>query len=93
MAVHKYSVPMVKRKAGMLLASELDALRLLGQTPMHGYALSTALGRPRSGVHKMLGRLDEGGYVRGSWVLEGAGAPPRRVYTITAKGRRAAERH
>jgi PadR family transcriptional regulator, regulatory protein PadR len=79
------------------LKGHLDALLLavVEEQPAHGYAILERL-RERSGgefalregtVYPALHRLEDGGLLKSSWT---AGATRRRrVYSLTAKGRRA----
>lgn len=70
-------------------------LAVLGSGPAHGYALIELL-RERSGgffelpegsVYPALHRLESAGLVKSGW--SEAGGRRRRVYALTAKGRRA----
>ena len=74
-------------------------LTMLAERPMHGYELTQAV-KSRSGgvfafsegtIYPMLHALEEEELVRGAW--EGhEGGRRRKVYEITAEGRRALER-
>ncbi len=80
---------------------EWTVLVLLSQRPAHGFAVSqlTApegeLGRiwriPRPVVYRAIGRLLEAGLIAPESVEPGLG-PQRTIYTVTAQGRREAER-
>jgi DNA-binding PadR family transcriptional regulator len=72
---------------GMLLA-------ILGAGPAHGYAIAQAL-KERSGgvfdlpegtIYPALHRLERAGMLRSEWAS--AGGRRRRVYQLTARGRR-----
>jgi PadR family transcriptional regulator, regulatory protein PadR len=80
-----------------VLKGHLDGLLLaaLEAGPQHGYALIESLRAKSDGifdlptgtVYPALHRLERAGFVTGSWL---AGSPrPRRVYKLTATGRRA----
>ena len=80
---------MGRRRANTLIKIEQALLRELAREPSHTYALARTLERDRYTVADAVKRLDGMGLVRGKWDT-GAGrpGPPRRVYTLTAKGRR-----
>jgi DNA-binding PadR family transcriptional regulator len=75
----------------------LDALLLavLEQEPLHGYAVIEAiqrrsggtLGLPTGTVYPALRRLEDAGWIRGTWSV--VGGRKRRTYALTAAGRRA----
>ena len=76
-------------------SAELLILSLLDARPRHGYELSKLI-EVRSGgqiafhidsLYPLLYRLEERGWIRGSWV-EKAGERRRRLYKLTAEGRR-----
>jgi transcriptional regulator len=76
-------------------AAELLILSLLDARPRHGYDLSKLI-HTRSGgqltfhidsLYPLLYRLEERGWIQGSWV-EKAGERRRRFYKVTAEGRR-----
>lgn len=79
------------------LKGHLDGLLLatLEEAPMHGYAIIDALRAGSAGqvdlptgtVYPALRRLERAGLIRGDWTE--AGGRKRRVYTLTAAGRRA----
>jgi PadR family transcriptional regulator PadR len=81
-----------------MLRGHLDGLLLavLSGSPGHGYELSQRLsqrsagelGVPEGSLYPALHRLERGGLVESSW-SSGAGRR-RRVYRLTAAGRRAA---
>src|SRR3954468_10069536 len=83
-----------------LLRGHLDGLLLavLADAPGHGYDLSRRLtqrsdgelGVPEGSLYPALHRLERGGLVESSW-SSGEGRR-RRIYRLTASGRRAAER-
>ena len=52
------------------------------------FAIAQAQHRKRSGVAAGLKRLETMGMARSKWDTSGGPGPPRRVYTLTAKGRR-----
>lgn len=76
-------------------SAELLILSLLDARPRHGYDLSKLI-HARSGgtltfhidsLYPLLYRLEERGWITGSWV-EKAGERRRRFYKLTADGRR-----
>jgi transcriptional regulator len=76
-------------------SAELLILSLLDARPRHGYDLSKLI-ETRSGGHlrfhidslyPLLYRLEERDWIKGTWV-EKAGERRRRVYKLTAEGRR-----
>ena len=76
-------------------SAELLILSLLEARPRHGYELSKLI-HTRSGgqltfhidsLYPLLYRLEERGWIKGSWV-EKAGERRRRFYKVTAEGRR-----
>jgi transcriptional regulator len=77
-------------------SAELLILSLLDASPRHGYDLSRLI-RARSGgqlafhidsLYPLLYRLEERGWIKGTWV-ERPGERRRRFYRLTADGRRA----
>ncbi len=70
-------------------------LLLLHRDPMHGYGLMEGLDSlgfeeypvDFSAIYRTLRNLEEVGMVESSWDLEVTAGPPRRVYTITSKGK------
>lgn len=79
-------------------SAELIILSLLEARPRHGYELSKLI-HTRSGgqltfhidsLYPLLYRLEERGWIRGTWV-EKAGERRRRFYKVTAEGRRVLE--
>jgi PadR family transcriptional regulator, regulatory protein PadR len=76
-------------------AGELLILALLDARPRHGYELSTLIEQRSRGqltfhldsLYPLLYRLEERGWIQGSWV-EKAGERRRRYYKLTAAGRR-----
>jgi transcriptional regulator len=76
-------------------SAELLILSLLDARPRHGYELSKLI-HERSGgaltfhidsLYPLLYRLEERGWIKGTWV-EKAGERRRRFYKVTAVGRR-----
>jgi transcriptional regulator len=76
-------------------SAELLILSLLEARPRHGYELSKLI-HTRSGGHltfhidslyPLLYRLEERGWIKGTWV-EKAGERRRRFYKVTTEGRR-----
>jgi PadR family transcriptional regulator PadR len=76
-------------------SAELLILSLLDARPRHGYELGKLI-HVRSGgtltfhidsLYPLLYRLEERGWIKGSWV-EKAGERRRRYYKVTAEGRR-----
>lgn len=85
-----YPAIMPKRQPGRLLPREFLILEVLATAPAHGLALATAVEMPTSTVHNALVRLEVLGHVRSRWRIPKAkGERPRRVYSLTARGRRA----
>ncbi|GLY13526.1 PadR family transcriptional regulator [Kineosporia rhizophila] len=74
-------------------ALELAILAVLTQGEGHGYALAQrlselGLGQIKGGaLYPVLNRLESEGYVEASWQA-GEGGPGRKVYALTADGRR-----
>lgn len=57
--------------------------------PFHGYQLSRDLNIQRGTIYPLLRRMENEGLIRsGKW--DTTTSPPRRLYYLTAKGRRAA---
>jgi PadR family transcriptional regulator PadR len=76
-------------------SAELLILSLLDARPRHGYELSKLI-HTRSGgtltfhidsLYPLLYRLEERGWIKGTWV-EKAGERRRRFYKVTPEGRR-----
>ena len=76
-------------------SAELLILSVLESRPRHGYDLSKLI-QARSGgqltfhidsLYPLLYRLEERGWIKGTWV-EKPGERRRRFYKVTAKGRR-----
>ena len=84
---------MVKRKAGALLASEVQLLCALDGGASYAYEIARVLDRPYRTVGHALRRLEDRGLAKERWDTtarpEEHGGPPRRVYSLTARGRRA----
>jgi transcriptional regulator len=76
-------------------AAELLILSLLDARPRHGYDLSKLIHSRSDGqltfhidsLYPLLYRLEERGWIHGTWV-EKAGERRRRFYKVTAEGRR-----
>ena len=74
---------------------ELAALAMLAPAPMYGAQIISALAEieglaANSGtVYPMLTRLARAGRVAAVWEPSVRGGPPRKYYSITAKGRKA----
>jgi transcriptional regulator len=81
-------------------AGELLILALLEGRPRHGYDLSKLIESRSRGqltfhidsLYPLLYRLEERGWIQGTWV-EKTGERRRRYYKISADGRRALARH
>ena len=56
--------------------------------PNYTYAIAQATGLERSGVRMGLKRLETMGMARSKWDTSEGPGPPRRVYSLTAKGRK-----
>ena len=86
--------------AGEALKGHLDLLLLtsIEAGARHGYAIAEELRRasfgafdlPDGTIYPALHRLNEAGLLTSEWSEDGR--RPRRVYTLTAKGRKALER-
>jgi DNA-binding PadR family transcriptional regulator len=71
-------------------------LSILGREPLHGYAIAQALSARSGGVFELpegtiypaLHRLERGGLLASEWST--ASGRRRRIYRLTARGRRAA---
>jgi transcriptional regulator len=76
-------------------AGELLILSLLDARPRHGYELSKLIHSRSEGrltfhidsLYPLLYRLEERGWIQGTWV-EKAGERRRRFYKVTSEGRR-----
>ena len=76
-------------------SAELLILSLLQARPRHGYDLSKLIQTRSRGqlvfhidsLYPLLYRLEERGWIKGTWV-EKAGERRRRYYKVTAEGRR-----
>jgi transcriptional regulator len=76
-------------------SAELLILSLLDARPRHGYDLSKLIKARSRGqltfhidsLYPLLYRLEERGWIKGTWV-EKAGERRRRFYKVTAEGRR-----
>jgi PadR family transcriptional regulator PadR len=76
-------------------SAELLILSLLDARPRHGYDLSRLIHARSDGelnfhidsLYPLLYRLEERGWIKGTWV-EKAGQRRRRFYKVTADGRR-----
>jgi transcriptional regulator len=77
-------------------SAELLILSLLDARPRHGYELSKLI-RTRSGgqltfhidsLYPLLYRLEERGWIKGAWVEKAEERRRRRIYRVTAEGRR-----
>ena len=66
---------------GIISSTKERILREIGRGPVHGYALSKALGISLSSVYEHLRDLREAGLVAA------AGRGRRRVYSLTEKGK------
>jgi len=68
-------------------------LKVMIDGSRYGFDIMDSAGLPSGTVYPILGRLEEGGYVRSRWepaaVAQKARRPARRYYEITAAGRRA----
>ncbi len=70
---------------------EVRILAQLGEGPSHGMAVADELGVPSRTVYYALARLEAMGLMRSRWETpQAARERPRRVFTLTAKGRRTA---
>lgn len=76
-------------------SAELLILTVLEPRPRHGYELNKLIGARSGGqltfhidsLYPLLYRLEERGWIKGSWV-ERPGERRRRFYKVTAEGRR-----
>lgn len=79
--------PWLRGMLGLAILSVLDSQE------SHGYAIAQSLqdrgfGRVTGGsLYPVLGRLEDAGHVETRWA-EGDGGPGRKVYTLTAAGRK-----
>ena len=83
---------MVKRKAGTLLPFEVVILRAVKAEPCHAYGLTLLLDAPYASTGQALRRLERMEYLHSRTAAaeaQGRYRPPRKVYRLTAKGRRA----
>ena len=86
--VPKYQNEGMPRKTGWTNL-EASLLKHLALEPAYAFLAAQDLKRSRQSTDKALKRLDSMGLVRGKWDTgDGRQGPPRRVYTLTAKGRR-----
>ncbi len=82
---------MPSRKPGALLPREHAILACLSEEPVHGFLIAALVEQPTSTTYNALKRLEAMGLVRSRWELPAARRERRRrVYRLTAKGRRAA---
>jgi PadR family transcriptional regulator, regulatory protein PadR len=76
-------------------SAELLLLSIIGEHPRHGYEMAKLIGSRSGGrlqfhldsLYPLLYRLEERGWIQGAW-SERAGERRRRVYSLTAEGRR-----
>ena len=81
---------MPHRKPGQLIEIEKSLLKDITSGLRHGHLLVLRSGQAKkTAVYRGLKRLEGGDYIQGRWEHEGTGGPPRRVYRLTPKGRRA----
>ena len=71
-------------------AATLKILKYLSESPdgLHGYALMKGAGLASGTLYPILGRLAERGWLEKAWDMEEDAGPPRRIYTLTALGRK-----
>jgi PadR family transcriptional regulator PadR len=76
-------------------ALEYCVLALLAEQPRYGFDLVRSLGTVEGMVtgegtlYPLLSRLQKDGRVASGWRDSDSGGPPRKYYSVTAKGRRA----
>ena len=76
-------------------ALEYCVLALLAEQPRYGFDLVRSLGAldgmvtGEGTLYPLLSRLQKDGRVASSWRDSDTGGPPRKYYTVSAKGRRA----
>ena len=76
-------------------ALEYCVLALLAEEPRYGFDLVRSLGgldglvTGEGTLYPLLSRLQKDGRVASSWRDSDTGGPPRKYYTVSAKGRRA----
>jgi PadR family transcriptional regulator, regulatory protein PadR len=79
--------------ANRLSFTTVAVLKALVDGSRYGFDIMEAAGLASGTVYPILGRLEEGGYVRSQWepaaVAQKARRPARRYYVITGPGRRA----
>ena len=81
---------MVKRKPGTLMPLEITILAALDGAPSDASALARDLSRLRNSVQQALVRLERMGHTRSRFRSpSGASGGARRIFTLTAKGRKA----
>ena len=70
-------------------------LKAVSDGVRYGFDIMDAASLPSGTVYPILGRLEEGGYVRSRWepaeIAQKNRRPPRRYYEITSAGTRALE--
>ena len=79
-------------KRGVL---EMLVLRLVGEAPTYGYELLTKLKERSDGLfvlkegtlYPILYRLEDDGMIEASWSAGSGRTAPKKMYTITARGR------
>ena len=72
-------------------AATLKILKCLSESPdgLHGYALMKGSGLASGTLYPILGRLTDRGWLEKSWEMdEAVSGPPRRIYRLTALGRK-----
>ncbi len=77
----------MRRRPDVLIKSERKLLGLVAERPTYGYPLAEKMGQKHATVYEALTRPEAGGYLKGQWDVNGR--RPRRVYALTATGRRA----
>jgi DNA-binding PadR family transcriptional regulator len=68
----------------------VTVLQALADGSQYGFDIMDSTGLPSGTVYPILGRLEEGGYLRSSWQAAAeakkAKRPPRRYYELTTAG-------
>ena len=75
-------------------------LAILYKEDLHGFVLIQRLGEnsmfdgtepDRAGVYRYLKKMESSGLLSSDWELDGEGAKPRRIYSITMEGKHCLE--
>jgi DNA-binding PadR family transcriptional regulator len=76
--------------AEKMTLTTVSVLKAVAQGHRYGFSIMDATGLSSGTVYPILGRLEEGGWVRSRWedqqIAHSEKRPPRRYYEITAAG-------